>query len=246
MQLAGRAALITGGTRIGSSIASALAARGVDVALSYHHSKEKAEQTAASVRDHGRRSLLVHADLTETAACRDLVARSAEAFGRLDILVALASVYERVPFDRLAEADWERNLAVDLRSSFACAHAAAPHMRTAGGGRIVFFSDWVAASGRPRYAGYLPYYVAKAGVIALGEALALELAADEILVNTIAPGPILPAANVGEKENEAVIRATPLGRWGGPEPIVQAVLMLLESDFITGETIQVDGGRHVK
>jgi NAD(P)-dependent dehydrogenase (short-subunit alcohol dehydrogenase family) len=246
MHLEGRAALITGGTRIGSSIASALAARGVDVALSYHHSKEKAEQTAATVREHGRRSLVVQADLADAAVCRDVVARAAGAFGRLDILVALASVYERVPYDRLTEADWERNLAVDLRSSFACAHAAAPHMRAAGGGRIVLFSDWVAASGRPRYAGYLPYYVAKAGVIALGEALALELAADGILVNTIAPGPIMPAASMDATENEAVIRATPLGRWGGPEPIVQTVLTLLESDFITGETIQVDGGRHVQ
>lgn len=246
MDLAGRAALITGGTRIGSSIASALAARGVDVALSYHHSKEKAEQTAAAVREHGRRSLVVQADLANAAACRDVVARSGEAFGRLDILVALASVYERVPLDRLTEADWERSLAVDLKSSFACAHAAAPRMRAAGGGRIVLFSDWVAASGRPRYPGYLPYYVAKAGVIALGEALALELAADGILVNTIAPGPIMPAASMDAKENEAVVRATPLGRWGGPEPIVQTVLMLLETDFITGETIQVDGGRHVR
>jgi NAD(P)-dependent dehydrogenase (short-subunit alcohol dehydrogenase family) len=245
MLLEGRAALITGGTRIGASIATALAARGVDVALSYHHSKEKAEQTAAAVREHGRRSLVVQADLADAAACREVVARAAEAFGHLEILVSLASVYERVPFDRLTEADWERNLAVDLRSSFACAHAAAPHMRAAGAGRIVFFSDWVAASGRPRYPGYLPYYVAKAGIVALGEALALELAGDGILVNTIAPGPILPAASVDAKENEAVIRATPLGRWGGPEPIVQAVLMLLDSDFITGETIQVDGGRHV-
>jgi NAD(P)-dependent dehydrogenase (short-subunit alcohol dehydrogenase family) len=245
MDLAGRAALITGGTRIGSAIATALAARGVDVALIYHQSREKAEETAAAVRGHGRRSLVVQADLAAPDACRDVVARAAEAFGRLDILVALASVYERTPFDSLSEADWERNLAVDLRSSFACAHAATPHMRAAGGGRIVFFSDWVAASRRPRYTGYLPYYVAKAGVIALGEALSLELAADGILVNTIAPGPILPAASVGEKENAAVIRATPLGRWGGSEPVVQAVLALLESDFITGETIQVDGGRHV-
>jgi NAD(P)-dependent dehydrogenase (short-subunit alcohol dehydrogenase family) len=245
MDLAGRAALITGGTRIGSFIATALAARGVDVALSYHHSREKAEQTAAAVREHGRRSLVVQADLTHTASCRDVVAQSAEAFGRLDILVALASVYERVPYDDLTEADWDRNLAVDLRSSFACAHAAAPHMRAAGAGRIILFSDWVAVSHRPRYRGYVPYYVAKAGIVALGEALALELAADGVLVNTIAPGPILPAASVGEKENEAVMRATPLGRWGGPEPIVQTVLTLLESDFITGETIQVDGGRHI-
>jgi NAD(P)-dependent dehydrogenase (short-subunit alcohol dehydrogenase family) len=246
MELEGRAALITGGTRIGSSIATALAARGVDVALSYHQSKDKAEQTAAAIRDHGRRSLVVQADLADSTACRDVVARAAETFGRLDILVALASVYERVPYDRLTDADWDHNLAVDLRSSFACAHAAAPHMRAAGGVRIVFFSDWVAASGRPRYTGYLPYYVAKAGVIALGEALALELAGDDILVNTIAPGPIMPAAGMDAKESDGVIRATPLGRWGGPEPIVQAVLMLLESDFITGETIQVDGGRHVR
>lgn len=245
MHLEGRAALITGGTRIGSAIATALAARGVDVALSYHRSQEKAEQTAATVRAHGRRAMVVHADLAQPDACRSLVARTAEAFGRLDILVALASVYERVPFDELTDAGWERNLAVDLRSSFACAHAAAPHMRAAGAGRIVFFSDWVAVSHRPRYRGYVPYYVAKAGIVALGEALALELAGDGILVNTIAPGPILPAASVDAKENEAVIRATPLGRWGGPEPIVQAVLMLLESDFITGEAIQVDGGRHV-
>jgi NAD(P)-dependent dehydrogenase (short-subunit alcohol dehydrogenase family) len=245
MDLAGRAALITGGTRIGSSIAIALAARGVDVALSYHHSKEKAEQTAAAVREHGRRSLVVQADLADSAACREVVALAAEAFGRLDILVALASVYERVAYDRLTDEDWERSLAVDLRSSFACAHAAVPHMRAAGGGRIVLFSDWVAASHRPRYKGYVPYYVAKAGVIALGEALALELAGEGILVNTIAPGPIMPAASMDAKENDAVIRATPLGRWGGPEPIVQAVLMLLDSDFITGETIRVDGGRHV-
>lgn len=245
MDLAGRAALITGGTRIGSSIATALAARGVDVALSYHQSKEKAEQTAAAVRDHGQRSLIVQADLTHAAVCRDLVAQAAAAFGRLDILIALASVYERVPYDDLTEADWDRNLAVDLRSSFACAHAAAPHMKAAGGGRIILFSDWVAVSHRPRYKGYVPYYVAKAGNVALAEALALELAADQILVNTIAPGPILPAASVSDKENEAVIRATPLARWGGPEPIVQTVLTLLESDFITGETIQVDGGRHI-
>ena len=201
MQLAGRAALITGGTRIGSAIATALAARGVDVALSYHQSREKADQTAATVREHGRRSLVVQADLARPEACRDVVARAAEAFGRLDILVALASVYERTPFDALTDADWQRNLEVDLRSSFACAHAAAPHMRAAGGGRIVFFSDWVAASRRPRYTGYLPYYVAKAGVIALGEALALELAADGILVNTIAPGSD-PAGRVRQRKGE--------------------------------------------
>jgi NAD(P)-dependent dehydrogenase (short-subunit alcohol dehydrogenase family) len=119
-------------------------------------------------------------------------------------------------------------------------------MRAAGEGRIVTFTDWIAASGRPRYAGYLPYYVAKTGVIGLTEALALELAPDRILVNAVAPGPILPPEGSSSEEQEAVIRATPLGRWGGSDEIVKAVVLLVETDFITGETVRVDGGRHIR
>jgi NAD(P)-dependent dehydrogenase (short-subunit alcohol dehydrogenase family) len=110
----------------------------------------------------------------------------------------------------------------------------------------VNFADWVAASGRPRYTGFLPYYVAKAGVIALTEVLALELAADQILVNAIAPGPILPPPGTTDEELRSVEAATPLGRWGGEEAIVRGVVFLLETDFVTGETIRVDGGRHVR
>jgi NAD(P)-dependent dehydrogenase (short-subunit alcohol dehydrogenase family) len=104
----------------------------------------------------------------------------------------------------------------------------------------------VAASGRPRYAGYVPYYVAKKGVIGLTEALALELAPDQILVNAIAPGPILAPPGTSDEESKAVEAATPLGRWGGEEAIVRAALFLIDTDFVTGETIRVDGGRHVK
>src|SRR4051795_9263888 len=104
---------------------------------------------------------------------------------------------------------------VDLRAAFLCARAAVPHMRRSGGGRIINFSDWVAASGRPRYRGFVPYYVAKAGAIALSEALALELAGDNILVNAIAPGPILAPPGTSAEESDKVEQATPLGRWGG-------------------------------
>ena len=135
---------------------------------------------------------------------------------------------------------------VDLRAAFLCAHAAAPHMRAQGGGRIINFSDWIARSGRPRYAGYLPYYVAKSGVIALTEGLALELAPDNILVNAIAPGPILAPPGTSAEESAAVEEATPLGRWGGEMEIAKGVRALLDSDFITGETVRVDGGRHLK
>jgi NAD(P)-dependent dehydrogenase (short-subunit alcohol dehydrogenase family) len=118
-------------------------------------------------------------------------------------------------------------------------------MRRSGGGRIVNFTDWVAASARPRYRGYLPYYVAKAGVKALTEAFALELAADQILVNAIAPGPVLPPEGTPESELEAVVKSTPLGRWGGAAEVAKAVLAIIDADFVTGETIRVDGGRHL-
>ena len=167
-------------------------------------------------------------------------------FGRLDVLVNMASVYRAKSFDELTVADWDASLEIDLRSAWLCARAAASHMRRLRGGRIINFSDWTARSGRPRYTGYLPYYVAKAAVVALTEALALELASDQILVNAIAPGPIVAPEGASDEEFAAVERVTPLGRWGGEAEIAKAVLALVDSDFVTGETIRVDGGRHLK
>jgi NAD(P)-dependent dehydrogenase (short-subunit alcohol dehydrogenase family) len=245
----GKAALVTGTRRIGAEVARALARRGANVALAYANSRDEADRAVARIHAEsaadGRRAVSLHADLRNPEPCRDLVARAAAEFGRLDVLVALASIYERVPFDRLTEQDWDANLAVDLSASFFCAQAAVPHMRQQGGGRIILFSDWIAISGRPRYKEYVPYYVAKAGVAALGEALALELAPDRILVNTVAPGPIMPAAGSTDEQDRAVLKATPLGRWGGAEAVAQTVLALIESDFITGEHLRVDGGRHL-
>jgi NAD(P)-dependent dehydrogenase (short-subunit alcohol dehydrogenase family) len=246
MQLAGTVALLTGGKRIGAVVAGALARQGVDVALGYARSQAEAEATVADLMILGRRSVAIQADLSQPAACAALVAAAVGTLGRLDILINMASVYIQQPFDELDERGWSGCLDVDLRASFLCSRAAVPHMRLQHGGRIVNFSDWVAKSGRPRYRGYLPYYVAKAGVVALTEALALELAPDNILVNAVAPGPILPPAHLSEDEMRAVEDATPLGRWGGESEIAKVVLSLLESDFITGETVRVDGGRHLR
>jgi NAD(P)-dependent dehydrogenase (short-subunit alcohol dehydrogenase family) len=246
MILENKAALITGGKRIGAVVARELAARGVDVAFSYSRSKAEAEQAAEAVRAAGRRAATFQADLSNAEAPAALVEQAVSAFGRLDILINMASVYVQRPFAHLTVADWNAAVDVDLRAAFLCAHAAAPHMKARGGGRIVTFSDWVARSGRPRYIGYVPYYVAKAGASALAEALALELAPDNILVNAIAPGPIVAPPGTTADEARAIERATPLGRWGGEIEIAKAVLALVESDFITGETIRVDGGRHLK
>ena len=246
MDLTNKAALITGGKRIGLVVARELAARGVDVALTYARSQAEADEAAAIVRGAGRRSLTIQADLSKPEACDAVVQAVVDAFGRIDILINMASVYVQRPFESLTAADWDATINVDLRAAFLCAHAAAPRMRACGGGRIVNFSDWIASSGRPRYTGFVPYYVAKAGTIALTEALALELAADNILVNAIAPGPILAPPGTTDQESRAVEQATPLGRWGGETEIAKGVLALLDSDFITGETIRIDGGRHVK
>ena len=246
MNLTDTVALITGAKRIGLVIAAQLAVRGVDVAVSYAKSQAEAEQAVDRVKAAGRRGAAFQADLSAADACDALVAQTVQTFGRLDILINMASVYKQRPFDETAVADWDSVLNVDLRAAFLCARAAVPHMRKQGGGRIINFSDWLARSGRPRYAGFLPYYVAKAGVMALTEALALELAADNILVNAVAPGPILAPPGTTDDELRAVEKATPLGRWGGEGEIAKAVLLFLDSDFVTGETLRVDGGRHLK
>jgi NAD(P)-dependent dehydrogenase (short-subunit alcohol dehydrogenase family) len=243
--MASKVALLTGAKRIGADIALALAERGMDIAVVYRSSASEAEAVGSRVRALGRRALTVQGDVSDPAACAAIVAGVDREFGRLDVLINMASIYQSVAFDELTPAAWTRQISVDLNGSFLCSHAAVPLMRRGGGGRIINFSDWLAVSGRPRYHGFLAYYVAKAGVKALTEALALELAADQILVNAIAPGPILAPPGTSEKELQAVAEATPLGRWGGPEEIVKAVLALVDSDFITGETIRVDGGRHL-
>jgi NAD(P)-dependent dehydrogenase (short-subunit alcohol dehydrogenase family) len=246
MDLNSRVVLLTGAKRIGAEIAAAVAAAGADVAIAYRSSSAEANDVAERVRQSGRRALVVRADVSDATSCAAMVSEIDATFGRLDVLVNMASLYEQVPFGELDAAKWTRQLGVDLNGTFFASLVAVPVMRRTGGGRIVNFADWVVASGRPRYPGFVAYYVAKAGVKALTEALALELAADQILVNAIAPGPILAPPGTSDEELDAVVSATPLGRWGGSEEIVKAVMSLIASDFITGETIRVDGGRHLR
>jgi NAD(P)-dependent dehydrogenase (short-subunit alcohol dehydrogenase family) len=245
MELNNRVVIITGGKRIGRVVAQRLADRGADLVLSYRGSKAEADETVKDVETRGRRAIAVAADVSRAADCSALIAAADSAFGRVDALVNMASVYGSKPFDQLTEADFDRDLAVNLKSAFLCAKAAIPVMRRSGGGRIVNFADWLARSGRPAYLGFTSYYVAKAGIIALTEALALELARDQILVNAIAPGPILAPPDMDPEEAAAVAKATPVGRWGGEGEIATAVIALIETNFITGETLRVDGGRHL-
>jgi len=241
----GKVALITGGARVGRIVSEALASRGCHVALAYNRSRDTAEEAAGRARALGVRALALRADLSapkEAAAAVDAVRAD---LGGPDILICMASVYEKVPFGRLDDRAWRASLDVDLSSAFHLARRAAPLMNQAGAGRIVLFADWLPRSGRPRYRGYLPYYVAKAGIVGLAESLALELA-PRILVNAIAPGPILKPPGFSARADAAVRRATPLRRWGGAAEIARAVMFFVETEFVTGECLRVDGGRHLR
>ena len=239
MKLAGKVALITGGARIGQAVARALTDRGCRVAMTYRKSRAAAEAVPGA--------LAVRADLSRPRDTDRAAAAVIKKWGGVDILIHLASVYERTPLGTIEKKHLPLSSgpgAVDLEAAYRLALRCAPHMRRRGGGRIVLFSDWTAASGRPRYKDYAVYYAAKAAVKALAESLALELA-PAVLVNAVAPGPILPPADLKGRAVEDVKKSTPLGRWGGPEEIVKAVLFFIESDFVTGETLRVDGGRHL-
>ncbi len=245
MDIEGKVAFITGTRRIGRLVGVALGQRGAKVALGYHRSRESAEQAAQEVRAAGREAMLVQADLSHEEEISDAVKRINAAWDGIDILVNLASVYDSKPLEETTRSDWDLNMNVNLRSAFLCAQAVTPGMKARGGGRIINCADWTAASGRPRYRGYLPYYVSKVGVVGLTEALALELAPYNILVNAVAPGPMVPPPDLTPEAVEKVRAVTPLGRWGGGEEIARAATGLIESDFITGECIRIDGGRHI-
>jgi NAD(P)-dependent dehydrogenase (short-subunit alcohol dehydrogenase family) len=244
MDVAGKAALITGGARIGQAVARALASRGCALALTYRASQAAAETAAAAARERGVRAETFRVDVTDEAEVAAAVRAAEQALGRLDVLVNLASSYERTPLEGAGAAAFSAAMDCNARSVWLFALHAAPAMRRAGAGRIVNVSDWLPVSGRPRYREYTPYYVSKAAVTALTESLALELAPD-ILVNAVAPGPILAPPDLTPAEDAQVRQATPLGRWGGAEEIAKAVLFLVETDFVTGESIRVDGGRHL-
>ncbi len=238
--------MVTGTRRLGRAVAAALARDGADVAVTWRSARGEAEEAAAEVRASGRRALVLELDIEDAERIEQAVARIVAELGGVDILVNVASIYEKVSVDKSGAGDWDRNMTANARGAFLCARAVIPIMKKRGGGRIISFADWLPASHRPRYTGYAAYYASKAAVIAMTEALALETARDGIRVNAIAPGPILPHHGITAAENDEVLRNTPMGRWGGEEAIVQAVRALLMCEFVTGETLRVDGGRHLR
>ncbi len=238
-KLAGRVALVTGAAkRIGRSIALELAERGADVVVNYRSSRAEAENVVKEIEKIGRRARAIQANVSVRAEVENLIKETEKAFGRLDILVNNAGMFQHVPFDQITDEQWNGIIATNLTSQFLCAQTAAPLLRASGRGRIV---NLASLGGILAWPGYTHYCVSKAGVIQLTRCMARALA-PEITVNAVAPGTITFEADAAELEVD-YIRRTPLKRTGKGSDIAEAVAFLVESDFITGQVLVVDGGR---
>jgi 3-oxoacyl-[acyl-carrier protein] reductase len=246
INLAGRVALVTGGSRgLGRAAALALARAGSDVAVNYVRDAKAARDVVARCEELGVRAVAVKADVASTADVKRLFSGIADALGRLDILVANAGIWKGAAIEKMTDGQLAEMIDVNVKGVFYCCREAAPLMHRAGGGRIVLVAS---TAGQRGEAFHSHYAASKGAVISLTKSLATELAADHILVNCIAPGwfdtdmsrPSLSNPEVGEQ----MVATIPLGRVGRPEEFAGAVLFLASglSTFITGEILNVNGG----
>ncbi len=243
MDLRGAVAVVTGGARrLGQAIALALADAGANVVINYRNSARDADSTAAAARAKGVGAIAVQADAARADEVARLLDATLQAFGRVDVLVANAGTFRRTPLATLTEADWDDMMRDNLRAAFLCTHRFGLHLRAHGGGCMVLLAD---VAGLRPWVDYLPYSVAKAGVIALTQALAKELA-PTVRVNVVAPGPVLFPDGFDPTVRQREIDRTLLGREGEARNVAEAVVSLVRNDYITGVVLPVDGGRLVK
>ena len=242
MDLEGRSALVTGaGTRVGRVIALALGKAGMRVGIHYMGSEKGARQTADEIIAAGGDARTLPGDLTDPATAPRLIEHTSKVFGGLDVLVNSAAVMLRTPVGEVLVEDWDAMFALNLRAPFFLCQAAARVMEKKGGS-MVNIADLAAFE---TWRGYVPHSITKAGIVQMTRGLAHALA-PRIRVNAIAPGPVLLPEGWTQEQTDNLIATTPLGRIGSPEDVAQAVLYLLSADYVTGETIIVDGGRHIR
>jgi pteridine reductase len=242
-----KVALITGSgkRRIGNVVALALAERGYHVALHYNRSAEEAQETVRQLESKGVRATAFQANLANENEVTRLFDDVQKTFGRLDVLVTAAAVWEMKPLEDVTAADVRRQFEINTLGTFLCCQRAGLIMaRQPEGGAIVTIGDWAVA--RP-YLNYAAYFLSKGAIPALTRTLAVELAERNraIRVNCILPGPVMLPENLSEHEVKGAVAGTLLKRPGRPENIAQAVISLVENDYITGVCLPVDGGRTI-
>ncbi|MFI5312082.1 MAG: SDR family oxidoreductase [Gemmatimonadales bacterium] len=239
-ELSGKVALVTGaGRRVGRAIALELGSAGATVAVHYHRSAPGALETAALIGADGGAASTVHADLGEPSAPATLVDEVLRAHRRLDILVNSAASMTRAPLATVTPDEWDAIFALNLRAPFFLSLAAARAMGSEGG-VIINISDHM---GFERWPGFEAHGIAKAGVASMTHALAAALA-PRVRVNAVAPGAVLAPEGWPAEAQQRYTSETPLQRVGTPEDVARAARYLATADYVTGETLFVDGGRH--
>ncbi len=240
--LAGRVALVTGaGRRVGRAIALALGAQGMRVVVHYNASAEGARETARLIVQSGAQASTVQADLADVSACERLVDDTVREQRELFLLVNSAAIMMRTPIGSVSRRDWDEMYAINVRAPFFIAQRAAPALREVRG-NVVNIADLAAFES---WTTYVPHGMTKAALVQMTRSLAHALA-PEVRVNAVAPGTVLLPEGFDPAQADHLRRTTPLGRLGSPEDVAQAVVYLATADYVTGEVIRVDGGRHIR
>ena len=242
MEITGRIALVTGGAhRVGRALSTALAGAGMRVAIHYNSAAAEADALVRELTASGHECRAYKGDLTHADAPRSLIDAVVRDFGGLDVLINSAAVMQRTPVDDVTVAEWDSMFALNLRAPFFLAQAARPHLRSAKG-CIVNLADLAAFETWPEY---IPHGITKAGVVQMTRALARAFA-PEVRVNAIAPGAVLLPDTWDDATRAHFATTTPLRRIGSPNDVAAAMLYLIGADYVTGDTLLVDGGRHVR
>ncbi len=243
MEIQNKVALITGGAqRVGQAITLMLAKAGANVVINYNTSAIQAEATAETARALGVKVLAIQADLSQHERVKAMVAQMIAWFERIDILINNADRWEKSPFPGNDLGPWERVTTAGINGHYYITNAVAPLMLANGGGVIINMLDQSAWEAWPNF---IAHAVAKSALLAMTRQFALELA-PTIRVNAVVPGPILPPPGSTPDMLKRIATRALLNRWGTVEDVTQAVRFLIEADYITGETLFVDGGEHLK
>jgi pteridine reductase len=240
-------ALVTGSgkRRVGRSVAEALAKRGYRLILHFRTSAAEADAAVTEYQTRGVEAIALRADLTDEAAVDGMIGAALQRFGRLDVLVNCAAIWQRKRLEDIRAADVRSHFDANVLGTFLCARAAGLAMvRQPEGGCIVSVGDW--AESRP-YLHYAAYFATKGAIPTLTRCLAVELGTrnPRVRVNCVLPGPVMLPLDLPEAERREAINATLVQREGSPEHVAMAMLSLIENDFITGACLPVDGGRSI-
>jgi len=243
----GKVALVTGSgkRRVGNVVAATLAERGYAVAVHYHHAAEEAADTVARLVDRGFRAEAFGADVADEEEVDRLLEAVVDRFGRLDVLVTAAAIWDSAPLEEVTAADVRRHFDVNTLGTFLCCRRAGLIMcGQETGGAIVTVGDWATVRPYPDYAAYFP---SKGAIPTMTRSLAVELARRNpaVRVNAVLPGPVLLPEGLSPSDRRRAAASTLVQRVGRPEHVAHAVMFLVENDFVTGVCLPVDGGRTI-